>query len=117
MRWPQSKKFPLTGSNRSYKEKEVLIKPVNDFVIISPFPEEEEKAGNIVVAEPVRRAPGRGRVIEVAVGVDDILKDDVVVYRSHAGVELKLQKDTFLILRGEDIYLTVREEAKEVKDG
>lgn len=95
----------------------MLIKPVNDFVIVSPFPKEEEKKGNIVIAEAERRKPERGRVVEVADSVKSILRGDVVVYKGFAGTELELAKDTFVILREEDIYLTVREDEEEVEVG
>jgi chaperonin GroES len=89
-----------------------MIKPLNDRVVLSVAKEEEKTVGGLVLASAAQEkpqtatvvavGPGRvthhGDVVAVAVAVGDN-----VVFEKFAGVELKVDGETYLVVHESDI--------------
>ncbi len=88
------------------------IRPLHDRVIVRRLDEEEKSAGGIIIPDSAKEKPLQGEVIAVGNGklLDngdlralDVKAGDTIVFSTYAGTEIKLNGDTFLIMREDDI--------------
>ena len=88
------------------------VKPLGDRVLVQPIEEQEVKKGGIIIPDTAKEKPQEGKVVALGTGkVDDNGKkvdftvkagDNVLI--SKCGVtEIKIDGDTFLIMREDDI--------------
>ena len=89
------------------------LKPVGDHLVVKPVVPEETSASGIIIPDTVdKERPERGEVI--AVGPGKMLENggrssmevkvgDVVVFKKYAPDEVKIGKDTFLVIRMDDV--------------
>lgn len=86
----------------------VKFKPLADRVLIEPSPVEQKTASGIIIPDTAKEKPLQGKVIAVGPGKTDepvtLKKGDTVLYGQYAGTELKLDGETYLIMREADVY-------------
>ena len=86
------------------------IKPLADRVLVLPAPA-EEKVGGIIIPDPAKEKPLRGKIIAAGNGTKDeemVLKEgDVVLYGKYAGTELEIEGEKYLIMRQSDVLAIV----------
>ena len=88
------------------------IRPLHDRVIVRRLSEEEKSAGGIIIPDSAKEKPIQGEVIAVGNGklLDngevrplDVKQGDTVIFSTYAGTEIKLDGETFLMMREDDI--------------
>ena len=88
------------------------IVPLGDRIIVERQESEQTTAGGIVLPDSAKDKPCRGKVTAVGPGkrLDngervalDIKAGDVVVFGQYAGNEVKVGKDTLIVLREDDV--------------
>ncbi len=88
------------------------LKPLGDRVVVKPIEEEEKTKGGIVLPDTAKEKPQQGEVIAVGTGklLDngervplEVKVGDRVIYAKYGGTEVKLNGNTYLILRESDI--------------
>ena len=87
------------------------IKPLFDRVVITPNIEENSTKSGLVLPETSQERPQIGKVVAVGDGenmdnVEGKMKvkiGDEVVFNKYAGVELKLDNKTYIVMRQIDI--------------
>lgn len=89
------------------------IRPLHDRVVVRPVEEEKKTAGGIVIPDTATaEKPMQGEII--ACGPGKMLENgdvraltvkpgDRVLFGKYAGTEVKLDGDTFMIMREDDI--------------
>ena len=97
--------------------KEIKFKPLSNRVVIEPIDDNEQmSAGGIYIPDTAKEKPQEGKV--VAVGPGKLAEDgtrvpmevsvgDKVVYSKYGGTEYKVGDIEYLVLRDEDVLLTV----------
>jgi len=85
-----------------------MLKPLADRVLIEAAPAEEKTASGIIIPDTAKEKPLQGKVIAVGPGkVDEpmtVKAGDSVLYGQYSGQEIKLDGNTYLIMREADIY-------------
>ena len=85
-----------------------MFKPLADRVLIETAPAEEKTASGIIIPDTAKEKPLEGKVIAVGPGkVDEpmtIKKNDKVLYGQYSGTEIKIEGETYLIMRESDIF-------------
>ena len=85
-----------------------MFKPLADRVLIESAPAEEKTASGIIIPDTAKEKPLEGKVIAVGPGkVDEpmtIKKNDKVLYGQYSGTEIKIEGETYLIMRESDIF-------------
>src|SRR2546428_8687465 len=90
----------------------INIKPLGDRVLVKPLDEKEVKKGGIIIPDTAKEKPQEGEVVALGTGkVDDegkkveftVKKGDKVLISKYGGTEIKIDGDTFLIMREDDI--------------
>ena len=90
----------------------VNIKPLGDRVLVKPLEEKEVKKGGIIIPDTAKEKPQEGQVVALGTGKRDedgklieftVKKGDKVLISKYGGTEVKIDGDTYLIMREDDI--------------
>ena len=83
------------------------IKPLADRVLVEPAAAEEKTVGGIIIPDTAKEKPLQGTVMATGNGTKDeemVLKEgDNVLYGKYSGTEVKLEGETYLIMRQSDV--------------
>ncbi|MBL4862535.1 MAG: co-chaperone GroES [Crocinitomicaceae bacterium] len=86
----------------------ITFKPLADRVLIEPAPAEQKTASGIIIPDTAKEKPLKGTVVAAGQGKTDepmtVNVGDDVLYGQYSGTEIKLEGNTFLIMRESDIY-------------
>jgi len=94
-----------------------MLQPLGARVLIKRLEAEEKSAGGIILPEAAQERPREGKVVAVGAGKTNdegdrvamsVKEDDVVIYASFGGTEVKIDGEDYLIIDEDDI-LAVRE--------
>jgi chaperonin GroES len=90
----------------------VSIQPLADRVLVQPIEEKEVKKGGIIIPDTAKEKPQEAKVIALGTGkLDDdgkkvpftVKKGDVVLISKYGGTEVKVDGESYLIMREDDI--------------
>ena len=97
---------------------DVKFKPLGNRIVVQPLEEDAQvSAGGIYIPDTAKEKPQEGKV--VAVGPGKLAEDgttrvpvevsvgDTVVYSKYGGTEYKVGDIEYLVLRDEDVLLTI----------
>jgi chaperonin GroES len=94
------------------------IRPLHDRVVVRRMEEERTTAGGIVIPDAAAEKPNKGRVISVGTGrltqtgveiPPEVKSEEIVLFSKHAGQQVKINGEEFLILTEDDIMAIVEE--------
>ena len=90
----------------------VNLKPLGDRVLVEPVEEKETKKGGIIIPDTAKEKPQEGKVVALGTGkLDDngkkveftVKKGDKVLISKYGGTEIKVDGESYLIMREDDI--------------
>lgn len=96
----------------------VFLRPLRDKTIVQRIETDNTSTGGIIIPEGAKEKPQTGKVIAVGTGrvldngsikEPEVKKGDKVLFGSFAGSEVKVEKETFLILSESEILAVVNE--------
>jgi chaperonin GroES len=86
------------------------FKPLADRVLIEPVAAEQKTASGLIIPDTAKEKPLKGKVIATGKGKTDepmtVKVGDEVLYGQYSGTEIKLDGNTYLIMKEADIYGT-----------
>ena len=90
----------------------INVRPLGDRVLVQPIEEQETKKGGIIIPDTAQEKPQEGNVVALGTGkVDDngkkveftVKKGDKVLISKYGGTEIKVDGESYLIMREDDI--------------
>jgi chaperonin GroES len=90
----------------------VNIKPLGDRVLVQALEEKEVKKGGIIIPDTAKEKPQEGEVVALGTGKRDdegkliaftVKKGDKVLISKYGGTEVKVDGESYLIMREDDI--------------
>ena len=90
----------------------INVRPLGDRVLVQPLEEKEIKKGGIIIPDTAKEKPQEGKVVALGTGkVDEdgkkveftVKKGDKVLITKYGGTEIKIDGETYLIMREDDI--------------
>ena len=90
----------------------VNVKPLGDRVLVQPIEEQETKKGGIIIPDTAKEKPQEGKVVALGTGKRDedgknipftVKAGDTVLISKYGGTEIKIEGNTYLIMREDDI--------------
>lgn len=88
------------------------LRPLHDRVVVKRTEEERTSPGGIVIPDSAAEKPARGEVVAVGPGRTndegqlrplDLKVGDQVLFGKYSGTEVKIEGQTLLVMREEDI--------------
>ena len=98
----------------------MTLKPLGDRILVKPAPKEEKTSSGLYISSGAQEKPQKGEVVAVGAGKlndkgerlpIDVKVGDQVFYGKFGGTEVKVEGEDYLLLRADDIYAVVEEEA------
>ena len=90
-----------------------MIKPLADRVLIEPKEAETRTASGIIIPDTAKEKPQQGTVIAAGPGKMDepmeVKEGDKVLYGKYAGTEVKLDGETYSIIKQNDVLAIVED--------
>lgn len=87
------------------------VTPLHDRVIIKPIQQESKTPSGIIIPDAAKEKPIKGNVVAVGNGKKDepmtVKIDDFVLYNKHAGSEIEIDNEKYLIMRESDILAII----------
>ena len=86
------------------------MQPLNDFVLVRPLPVEEKTVGGLFLPETARERPNEGIILALPEGgVGGVALQDRVIYRAHAGEEVRWNGEVLRLVPTGDLLAKVIE--------
>ena len=88
------------------------LRPLQDRILVKRIEEQEKTAGGIYIPDTAKEKPVMGEIVSVGNGKKtedgkvipvDVKAGDNVLFGKYAGTEVKVEGDTYLIMREDDI--------------
>ena len=88
------------------------VKPLGDRVLVEPVEEKEVKKGGIIIPDTAKEKPQEGKIVALGTGKRDddgklveftVKKGDKVLISKYGGTEVKVDGESYLIMREDDI--------------
>ena len=92
------------------------LKPLHDRVVVRRAEEEQVTAGGIIIPGTATEKPSRGEVVAVGNGARDnngelqaldVVVGNVVLFNKHAGTEVNVNNEDFVIMHEEEIVAVI----------
>ena len=92
------------------------FRPLHDRVLIESLESEEKTAGGIIIPGTATEKPSRGEVVAVGNGARDnngelqaldVVVGNVVLFNKHAGTEVNVDNEDFVIMQEEEIVAVI----------
>jgi chaperonin GroES len=112
------KAFGVAGSTqtrtktKNMAKENVNVRPLGDRVLVQPIEESEVKKGGIIIPDTAKEKPQEGKVVALGTGKTDdngkkveftVKKGDKVLIDEYGGTEIKIDNESYLIMREDDI--------------
>ena len=90
----------------------INVRPLGDRVLVHPIEEKESKKGGIIIPDTAKEKPHEGNVVALGTGkVNEdgkkveftVKKGDKVLISKYGGTEIKVDGESYLIMREDDI--------------
>ena len=94
------------------------IRPHRGRIVVKVLEADTVSAGGIVIPDAATEKPNKGKVISVGTGrltqagveiAPEVKADEIVLFSKHAGQQVKVNGEEFLILTEDDIMAIVEE--------
>jgi len=92
------------------------LKPLHDRVVVRRAEEEQVTSGGIIIPGNATEKPSRGEVIAIGNGTRDangelqaldVVVGNVVLFNKHAGTEVNVDNEDFVIMHEEEIVAVI----------
>ncbi len=92
------------------------IRPLHDRVLVRRMEEERKSAGGIIIPDNATEKPNQGEIIAAGNGritdsgdvrAMDVKVGDKVLFGQYAGTEVKVDSETLLMMKEEDILAVI----------
>ncbi len=90
----------------------IKMQPLGDRVLVHPLEEKEQKKGGIIIPDTAKEKPQEGEVVALGTGKTDdkgekvaftVKTGDRVLISKYGGTEVKIDGESYLIMREDDI--------------
>ena len=95
-----------------------MLKPIHDRILVKPSNPETVTRSGFIIPDSAQEKPNRGTVIKTGKGRVlengtvislEVKENDVVLYGKHAGQQIKINSEEYVVLKEEDILGVIEE--------
>jgi chaperonin GroES len=94
----------------------VVLKPLEDRIVVQPLEAEQVTASGLVIPDTAKEKPQEGKVLAVGPGrfddrgtrvPVDVQVGDIVLYSKYGGTEVKYSGEEYLVLSARDVLAVI----------
>ena len=86
----------------------VNIQPLADYVVVQQEEAASKTASGLYLPEQAQEKPKTAKVMAIGTAVKEVKVGDRVVYGGYSNIELKQDGQTYIVIKEENIYATVK---------
>lgn len=86
----------------------VPLQPMADYIVAQTEEAANKTASGLYIPGGAQEKPSVAKVVAVAAGVNSVKVGDRIVYKSYSQTEVKVEKETYLLVKEEDVLATVK---------
>ena len=86
----------------------VPLQPMADYIVAQTEEAANKTASGLYIPGGAQEKPRVAKVVAVAAGVNSVKVGDRIVYKSYSQTEVKVEKETYLLVKEEDVLATVK---------
>lgn len=95
-----------------------MLQPIHDRVLVKPLNPDTVTKSGIVIPDNAQEKPNKGTVIKAGKGrvlengtviALEVKENDIVLYGKHAGQQVKINSEEYVVLKEEDILGVIEE--------
>jgi chaperonin GroES len=86
----------------------VPLQPMADYIVAQTEEAANKTASGLYIPGGAQEKPSVAKVVAVAAGVKSVKVGDRIVYKSYSQTEVKVEKETYLLVKEEDVLATVK---------
>ena len=86
----------------------VPIQPLADYVVAQQEEAETKTASGLYIPGGAQEKPKVAKVLAVGKEVKNVKVGDRIIYGGYSNTDVKLGKDTYMLVKEENIYATVK---------
>ena len=83
------------------------IQPLADYVLAQQEEAESRTASGLYLPGNAQEKPKVAKVLSVGILVKDVKAGDKIIYGGYSTTEVKMDGETFLLIKNESVYATV----------
>lgn len=80
-----------------------MLRPLKDRLLVSYLEKEEMTAGGIIIPDTAKERPQKGKVESIGKEVEDIKAGDVIMFKTYAPDNIKIDGKEYGVLKMEDV--------------
>jgi chaperonin GroES len=80
---------------------------IKDKILVKVKEVENKTASGLIIPDSAKEKPHQGVILSVGKEVEDLKKDDIVLFNKYSGVEIEIEGEKYLVLKDTDILVVL----------
>ena len=80
---------------------------IKDKILVKVKEVENKTASGLIIPDSAKGKPHQGVILSVGKEVEDLKKDDIILFNKYSGVEIEIEGEKYLVLKDTDILVVL----------
>lgn len=80
---------------------------IKDKILVKVKEVENKTASGLIIPDSAKEKPHQGVILSVGKEVEDLKKDDIILFNKYSGVEIEIEGEKYLVLKDTDILVVL----------
>lgn len=80
---------------------------IKDKILVKVKEVENKTASGLIIPDSAKEKPHQGVILSVGKEVEDLKKDNIVLFNKYSGVEIEIEGEKYLVLKDTDILVVL----------
>lgn len=80
---------------------------IKDKILVKVKEVENKTASGLIIPDSAKEKPYQGVILSVGKEVEDLKKDNIVLFNKYSGVEIEIEGEKYLVLKDTDILVVL----------
>lgn len=80
---------------------------IKDKILVKVKEVENKTASGLIIPDSAKKKPHQGVILSVGKEVEDLKKDNIVLFNKYSGVEIEIEGEKYLVLKDTDILVVL----------
>lgn len=80
---------------------------IKDKILVKVKEAENKTASGLIIPDSAKEKPHQGVILSVGKEVEDLKKDNIILFNKYSGVEIEIEGEKYLVLKDTDILVVL----------